>query len=155
MPDSPLAVARSVCRARGLLTQHQAQHIWSQRIFCCSVVGRLAASYRWRHSWQHAIESHAATDGGFVAGAQESCRAHTPARLTAAAVGDAEKLSSRHVLPRDLSNALKQLDDGDLERLFAATRHELQRRGRSLTTTPVIRPTTHVATERRASDQSM
>jgi len=66
MPDWPLAVARSVCRARGLLTQRQAQHIWSQRIFCCSVVGRLAASYRWRHSWQHAIESHAATDGGFV-----------------------------------------------------------------------------------------
>ena len=66
MPDSPLAVARSVSRARGLLTQRQAQHIWSQRIFCCSVVGRLAASYRWRHSWQHAIESHAATDGGFV-----------------------------------------------------------------------------------------
>ena len=90
-----------------------------------------------------------------AAGAQGSCRAHTPARLTAAAVSDAEKLSSRHVLPRDLSNALKQLDDGDLERLFAATRHELQRRGRSLTTTPVIRPTTHVATERRASDQSM
>ena len=90
-----------------------------------------------------------------AAGAQGSCRAHTPARLTAAAVSDAEKLSSRHVLPRDLSKALKQLDDRDLERLFAATRHELQRRGRSLTTTPVIRPTTRVATERRTSDQSM
>src|SRR6516164_11532364 len=59
MPDSPLAVARSVCRARGLLTQRQAQHIWSQQIFCCLVVGRLAASDRWRHSWQHAIESQA------------------------------------------------------------------------------------------------
>jgi len=54
----------------------------------------------------------------------------------------AEKLSSRHVLPRDLSNALKQLDDGELDRLFAATHHELQRRGRSLTSTPVTRPTT-------------
>src|SRR5262249_36125706 len=63
---------RSVSRARGLLTQRQAQHIWSQRIFCCPVVGRLAASYRWRHSWQHAIESHAATDGGFVSGGRRS-----------------------------------------------------------------------------------
>jgi hypothetical protein len=92
-------------------------------------------------------------------GAQESFRAHTPARLTSAqqsgaVVSAAEKLSPRHVLPRDLSNALKQLDDGELDRLFAATRHELQRRGRSLTSTPVIRPTTHVATEQRASDHS-
>ena len=94
-----------------------------------------------------------------AAGAQESCRTRTPARLTsaqqsAAVVSAAEKLSSRHVLPRDLSNALKQLDDGELDRLFAATRHELQRRGRLLTSTPVIRPTTHMGTERRASDQS-
>ena len=89
-----------------------------------------------------------------AAGAQESCRTHTPARLTTAAVSGAEKLSSRHVLPRDLSNALKQLDDGELDRLFAATRHELQRRGRSLTSTSVIRPTTHMGTEQRASDQS-
>src|SRR5262249_14956213 len=40
-----------------------------------------------------------------AAGVQESCRTHTPARLTsaqrsAAAVSGAEKLSSRHVLPR-------------------------------------------------------
>jgi predicted DNA binding protein len=69
-------------------------------------------------------------------------------------VSGAEKLSSRHVLPRDLSNALKQLDDGELHRLFAATRHELQRRGWSLTNTSVIRPTTHMGTEQRASDQS-
>src|SRR5262249_51487418 len=72
MPDWPLAVARSVCRARGLLRQRRAQYLWSQRIFCCLVVGRLAASYRWRHSWQHAIESHAATDGGFVSGGRRS-----------------------------------------------------------------------------------
>jgi len=72
MPDWPLAVARSVCRARGLLRQRQAQYLWSQRILCCLVVGRLAASYRWRHSWQHAIESHAATDGGFVSGGRRS-----------------------------------------------------------------------------------
>jgi hypothetical protein len=94
-----------------------------------------------------------------AAGVQESCRTHTPARLTsaqrsAAAVSGAEKLPSRHVLPRDLSNALKQVDDGELDRLFAATCHELQRRGRSLTSTPVIRPTTHMGTEQRASDHA-
>src|SRR4029453_17640593 len=83
------------------------------------------------------------TDLFQAAGAQESCRTHTPARLTsaqqsAAVVSAADKLSSRHVLPRDLSDALKQLDDGELDRLFAATRHELQRRGRLPTSTPVI-----------------
>ena len=94
-----------------------------------------------------------------AAGAQESCRTHTPARLTsaqqsAAVVSAAGKLSSRHVLPRDLSNALKQLDDGELNRLLEATRDELQRRGRSLTSTPVIRPTTQMSTEQRASGES-
>src|SRR5215469_2114500 len=94
-----------------------------------------------------------------AAGAQESCRTQTPARVTsdqqpAAAVSGTEKLSSRHVLPRDLSNALKRLDDGELDRLFAATRHELQRRGRLPTSTPVIPSTTHIGTEQRASDQS-
>src|SRR5262245_21051692 len=88
-------------------------------------------------------------------GAQESFRAHTPARLTSsqqsgAVVRGAEKLSSRHVLPRDLSNALKQLDDGELDRLFEATRHELQRRDRLPTSTPVIRSTTHLGTQQRA-----
>src|SRR5262245_1951978 len=99
------------------------------------------------------------TDLFQAAGAQESCRPHTSARLTsarqsAAVVSAADKLSSRHVLPTDLSNALKQLDDEELDRLFAATRHELQRRGRLLTSTPVIRPTTHMGTEQRALDQS-
>src|SRR6516225_2239335 len=40
-------------------------------IFCCLVVGRLAASFGWRHSWQHAIESHA-TNGGFIPGGRRS-----------------------------------------------------------------------------------
>ena len=98
------------------------------------------------------------TDLFQAAGAQESCRTHTPARLTSAqqsaAVASAEKLSSRHVLPRDLSSALNQLDDGELDRLFEATRNELQRRGRSPTSTPVIRPTTRMNTEQRASGES-
>jgi hypothetical protein len=93
-----------------------------------------------------------------AAGAQEACRTRTPARLTsaqqsAAVVSAAEKLSLRHILPRDLSNALKQLDDGELDRLLEAIGYELQRRGRSLTSTLVIRPTTQMSTEQRASDQ--
>src|SRR5262245_902223 len=170
MPDAPLAVARSVCRARGLLTQRQAQHIWSQRIFCCLVVGRLAASYRWRHSWQHAIESHAATDGGSIPGGRRSrvlSHSHSgtldirPAvrcgrkrrRKIVIATRAAERPFQRAQLPRDLSNALKQLDDGELDRLLEATHDELQRRGRSLTSTPVIRPTTLMSTEQRASSE--
>src|SRR5262249_30928284 len=92
-------------------------------------------------------------------GAQESCRTHTPARLTsaqhsAAAVSGAEELSSRHVLPRTSPTAQKNVDGGERARFFAAPRHELQRRGRSLTNASVIRPTTHAGTEQRASDQS-
>src|SRR5260370_34594209 len=54
------------------------------------------------------------TDLFQAAGAQESCRTGTPARLTSAqqsavVVSAADRLSSRHVLPRDLSNWLKQL----------------------------------------------
>src|SRR5215831_442050 len=47
-------------------------HTASPAIFCCLVVGRLAASYRWRQNWQHAIESHAARDGGFIPGGRRS-----------------------------------------------------------------------------------
>src|SRR5262249_26329925 len=94
-----------------------------------------------------------------AAGTQESFRAHTPARLTSArqsgaVVSRAEKLSSRQVLQRDLPSALTQWEEGELDRFFAATRHELQRRGRLPTSTPVIRSTTHMGTEQRASDQS-
>ena len=35
------------------------------------IVSRLAASFGWRHSWQHAIESHA-TNGGFIPGGRRS-----------------------------------------------------------------------------------
>jgi hypothetical protein len=70
---------------------------------------------------------------------------------SAAVASTAEKMSSRHVLPRDLSNALKQLDDVELDKLFAATQHELQRRDRLLMDTQVMRPTMHIGA---ASDQS-
>jgi transposase-like protein len=44
------------------------------------------------------------------------------------------------VLPKDLCSALKQLDDLELDRLLAATRHELQRRGGLLSSEPAVQP---------------
>jgi hypothetical protein len=70
-------------------------------------------------------------------------------------MGASDKSSSRHVLPRDLSNALQQLDDLELDRLLAATRHELQRRGRPMTPVPEVRPTTHVSPGERTSKPSI
>src|SRR5262249_43349786 len=136
--------------------------IGSQRIFCCSVVGRLAASYRWRHSGQHAIESHAATDGGFVSGGRRSrvlshSHSGTPDIRPAVRCGRERRrkiVVATHVLPRDLPTAQKKWEGGERAGFFAPPRHKLQRRGRSLTSTSVIRPTTHVGTEQRALDQS-
>src|SRR6266404_4426785 len=82
-----------------------------------------------------------------AANAPEPCDIPTrlePTQQSAAVVSTAKKMSSRHVLPRDLSNALKQLDDVELDKLFAATRHELQRRGRLPANAPAIQPITNV-----------
>jgi hypothetical protein len=40
--------------------------------------------------------------------------------------------SSRHILPADLPNAIKQLDNQELDRLLAAVLSEQKRRGREL-----------------------
>jgi hypothetical protein len=92
----------------------------------------------------------------WAGGAQEPCR--TPADLpsaqqSAAVVSAADKSSPRHVLPRDLSNALPQLDDVELDRLFAATRHELQRRGRLPANAPAIQPITNVGAAMEKSSE--
>ena len=73
-----------------------------------------------------------------------------PARLTSirptpVVMSTADTSSPRYVLPRDLSNALRQLDDFELDRLVAASRHEIRRRGRPITPAPEIRPTTHIS----------
>jgi hypothetical protein len=62
-----------------------------------------------------------------AAGVQVPCRAptQTSAQLSGAVVSIADKSSLRYVLPRALSNALQQLDDIELDRLLAATQHEL------------------------------
>jgi hypothetical protein len=60
----------------------------------------------------------------------------TSVQTSAAVVSTVDKSSPRYVLPSNLSNALQQLDDLELDRLVAASRHELQRRGRSMTSTP-------------------
>ena len=75
---------------------------------------------------------------------------HGPARPTSitptpAVMSTADKSSPRYVLPKDLSNALQQLDDLELDRLVAASRHEQQRRGRPMISAPEIRPTTHIS----------
>jgi hypothetical protein len=58
------------------------------------------------------------------------------------------------VLPKDLSNALKQLDDLELDRLLAATRHELQRRGALLPSESAIQPAGDIGAHDRATVQS-
>jgi hypothetical protein len=40
--------------------------------------------------------------------------------------------SSRHILPADLPNAIRQLDDQEVDRLLAAMLAELKRRGKKL-----------------------
>jgi hypothetical protein len=70
-------------------------------------------------------------------------------------VTTADKSSPRYVLPRDLSNALQQLGDQELDRLLAATRHELQRRGRLTTSVPEIRPASPTGAGERASEPSI
>ena len=67
----------------------------------------------------------------------------TPNLFSAAAVGDTsappklpgteaatEIASQRHVLPKNLRNAVKHLSDGELNLMYAATLEEMKRRGR-------------------------
>jgi hypothetical protein len=99
-----------------------------------------------------------AADLFWAAGAQEPCRTpehQTSAQLSAAVVSTADKSSPRYVLPRDLSNALQQLGDLELDRLLAATRHELQRRARLITSAPEIRPASPTGAGERASEPSI
>src|SRR5262249_7096683 len=98
----------------------------ASEFFCCSrlladlprlIGGGIVGSMPSNRTQQQTADLFQAT------GVQESCRTHTSARLTsaqrsAAAVSGAEKLSLRHVLPRDLSNAPKHLDDGTLHSPF-------------------------------------
>jgi hypothetical protein len=67
----------------------------------------------------------------------------TPDLFSAGAVGDTpappklpgteaatEIASQRHVLPKNLRNAVKHLSDGELDLMYAATLEEMKRRGR-------------------------
>ena len=85
---------------------------------------------------------------------------HGPARLTSirptpVVMSTAAKSSSRYVLPGDLSSALRQLDDFELDRLVETSRYELQRRGRPMTPAPKIRRTTHISPGERTSKPSI
>ena len=92
----------------------------------------------------------------WAGGAQEPSRvpAHLTSSPAAAGANTADNSSPRHVLPKDLSNALKQLDDLELDRLLAATRHELQRRGALPPSAPAIQPAANIGAHDRGSDQS-
>src|SRR5215469_12685962 len=90
------------------------------------VVGRITDVFvsdlpRRCSSWRVAAKSRSSSPSSNCLSASErslgsTCRDDnfsarlTSAQRSAAAVSGAEKLSSRHVLPRDLSDALKQLD---------------------------------------------
>ena len=50
--------------------------------------------------------------------------------------------SPRHVLPKDLANAIKYLGDEELDRLITAALAEIRRRGRRL---PMDKPTPEMA----------
>jgi hypothetical protein len=53
-----------------------------------------------------------------------------PPMKSPAAKATTESEPQRHVLPKDLPNAIKHLSDGELDFLHAATLEELKRRGR-------------------------
>jgi hypothetical protein len=58
------------------------------------------------------------------------------------ASGVASGQERRHILPKDLPNAIKHLSDGDLDLLIAAALEEAKRRGRSLPSVQVDESTT-------------
>jgi hypothetical protein len=70
-------------------------------------------------------------------------------------VSTADKSSPRYVLPGNLSDALQQLDDFELDRLVAAARHELQRRGRAMISTPETRPKPSIAKDQLSKRQQL
>jgi hypothetical protein len=92
-----------------------------------------------------------------AAGAQEPCRtpAHQASAPSTVVVSAANKSSPQYVLPRDLSNALQQLGDVELDRLLAAIRHEMRRRGRATTSVPEIQSVTRMGAGERASEASI
>src|SRR5262249_31079284 len=100
-----------------------------------AIIGRLAASYRWRHSWQHAIESHTATNPGFIPGGGRSrvFPRSPPGTLAIrpAVRGGRERRQKIVVATRAAkspSHRAQAMGRGELARLFAPPRHELQSR---------------------------
>jgi len=93
----------------------------------------LAGFHRGRHSCGMRLSraQDPTADLFWPAGAQEPCRMsaqQTSEQPSAAVVSNPEISSPRYVLPADLYIALQQLGNLELDRLLAATQHELQRR---------------------------
>ena len=55
----------------------------------------------------------------------------TTASASPAPKATTESEPQRHILPKDLPNAIKHLSDGELDVLYTATLEELKRRGRT------------------------
>ena len=58
--------------------------------------------------------------------------ASSPSEIASSSLPPNSQAPARHVLPTDLPTAIKQLDDGELDRLLAAALVEQKRRGRKL-----------------------
>jgi hypothetical protein len=95
------------------------------------VLGLVVASagWFWRARVSHCPHEplqHRASRGGEVVEPSPTL----PPPLPAKADGAATTSPRRHVLPKDLPGAIKQLDDQELDRLLAAVLAEQKRRGR-------------------------
>ena len=64
-----------------------------------------------------------------------------PARCSSSTCAGPEAHEARHVLPKDLPNAVKHLNDEELDRLLVVTLAEAKRRGRHTTPTNKRPPT--------------
>jgi hypothetical protein len=66
----------------------------------------------------------------------------TPDHYPSSIAGQAETLPLRHVLPKDLGAAIRQLDDQELDRLVSAALEERSRRRKGRSFTEAKLPTT-------------
>src|SRR5262249_22998744 len=92
-----------------------------------------------------------------IAGAQEP--SHIPAYQTSAPTAAAANATERppprrNVLQKTFPTAQKKWEEVELDRLLAATRHELQRRGALLSSEPAIQPAGNIGAHVRAPVQS-
>ena len=72
-----------------------------------------------------------------------------PSAVPKAKVGPDALASQRHFLPQDLAEALKRLDDVEIDALFAAVTTEVERRGRLPPSPEKVKPVADAKPQRR------